>query len=116
LFDGVDELSKNSEQALSVFTSTLSAIAPSLPPNFVKLLVFSRPETYITKQLVGATSVVRSHLLTEDSREDVRRLLETELQSIATLHQLNEWPLPEQVGMLCDHADGHLGWAALAIR
>jgi WD40 repeat protein len=115
LFDGIDELSKNTEQALSDFTSTLSAIAPILPPN-VKLLVFSRPETYITKQLVGVPSVVSSHLLTEVSCEDVQRLLETELQSIATLHQLSEWPLPEQVGMLCDHADGHLGWAALAVR
>jgi hypothetical protein len=115
LFDSVDELSNNDEQVLSTFTSTLSTVAPSLPPN-VKLLVFSRPETYITKQLVDAPSVVRSHLLTKESREDVQMLLETELQRIATLYQLIEWPWPEQVGMLCDHADGHLGWAALAIR
>jgi hypothetical protein len=115
LFDSVDELSNNDEQALSTFTSTLSTIAHSLPPN-VKLLVFSCPEIYITKQLVDAPSVVRSHLLTEESHEDVQMLLEAELQCIATLYQLIEWPRPEQVGMLYDHTDGHLGWAALAIR
>jgi hypothetical protein len=115
LFDGVDELSKNSEQALSVFTFTLSAAVPSLPAN-VKLLVFSRPETYITEQLVDAPSIVRSHLLTKDSREDVQRLLDTELRAIAGLYHLVHWPRPEQVAMLCEHADGHLGWAALAIR
>jgi hypothetical protein len=115
LFDGVDELSKNSEQALSVFTSILSAAVPSLPPN-VKLLVFSRPEMYITDQLVDAPSIVRSQLLTEESREDVQRLLETELRAIASLYRLVQWPRPEQLAMLCDHADGHLGWAGLAIR
>jgi hypothetical protein len=115
LFDGVDELSNNSDQALSVFTSTLSAAVSSLPPN-VKLLVFSHPETYITDQLVDAPSIIRSHLLTEDSREDVQRLLETEFRGIASLYRLARWPRPEQVAMLCEHADGHLGWASLAIR
>jgi hypothetical protein len=98
LFDGVDELSKNSEQALSVFTSILSAAAPSLPPN-VKLLIFSRPEMYITDQLVDATSIVRSQLLTEESREDVQRLLETELRAIASLYR------PFGMGRSCHSLD-----------
>jgi hypothetical protein len=116
LFDGIDELSNANEASLSSFTSILSSAATRLPPN-VKLLVFSRPESHIIKQVNRFTdSIRRSDLLTEESREDVRRFLQAELAKIADLHDLPNWPSVEHLDLLCEFAAGHLGWAALAVR
>jgi hypothetical protein len=116
LFDGIDELSNADEASLSSFTSILSSATARLPPN-VKLLVFSRPESHIIKQVNQfADSIRRSDLLTEESREDVRRFLQAELVKIAELHDLPNWPSAEYLNLLCKFAAGHLGWAALAVR
>jgi hypothetical protein len=116
LFDGIDELANTDGATLSSFTSILSSAIARLPPN-VKLLVFSRPENHIINQLKRhPESIRRSDLLTEDSREDVRRFLQAELARIAELYELQDWPAVEHVDLLCDFAAGHLGWAALAIR
>jgi hypothetical protein len=116
LFDGIDELSNADEASLSSFTSILSSATARLPPN-VKLLVFSRPESHIIKQVNRFTdSIRRSDLLTEESREDVRRFLQAELTGIAELYDLSNWPSAEHIDRLCEFAAGHLGWAALAVR
>jgi hypothetical protein len=116
LFDGIDELSNADKAALLSFTSILSSAATRLPPN-VKLLVFTRPENQIINQVKESTgSIRRSDLLTEESREDVRRFLQAELARIAELFALPNWPLAEQIDLLCEFAAGHLGWAALAVR
>jgi hypothetical protein len=116
LFDGIDELSNTDEASLSSFTSILSSVTARLPPN-VKLLVFSRPESHIIKRVNQFTdSIHRSDLLTEESREDVRRFLQAELSRIAELYDLSNWPSAEHIDHLCEFAAGHLGWAALAVR
>jgi hypothetical protein len=116
LFDGIDELSNADEATLSSFTSILSSVTTHLPPN-VKMLVFSRPESHIIKQVNQFRgSIRRSDLLTEESREDVRRFLQAELARIADLHDLPNWPSAEHLDLLCESAAGHLGWAALAVR
>jgi hypothetical protein len=116
LFDGIDELSNADEEAISSFTSILSSAATRLPPN-VKMIVFSRPENHIINQVDRFTGSIRlSDLLTEESMEDVRRFLEAELARIAKLYDLPNWPSAEQIGLLCEFADGHLGWAVLAAR
>jgi hypothetical protein len=118
LFDGIDELSNADEETLSSFTVILLSAAALLPSN-VKLLVFSRPESHIIDQIASdrfTGSIRRSDLFTEESREDVRRLLQADLAGIAELWQLPNWPLEEHIGLLCEFASGHLGWAALAVR
>jgi hypothetical protein len=116
LFDGIDELSNADEAILSSFTFILASVTARLPPN-VKLLVFSRPENHIINQVNQFTgSICRSDLLTEESREDVRRFLQAELARIAELHDLPNWPSAEHIDLLCEFAAGHLGWAALAVR
>jgi hypothetical protein len=116
IFDSIDELSDADEATLSSFTSILSSAATRLPPN-VKLLVFSRPESHIINQVKRFTgSIRRSDLLTEESKEDVRRFLQAELTRIAELYDLPNWPSTEHVDLLSEFAAGHLGWAALAVR
>jgi hypothetical protein len=116
LFDGIDELANTDGATLSSFTSILSSATTRLPSN-VKLLVFSRPESYIVNQLKRHTEYIRrSDLLTEESREDVRRFLQAELVKISELHELQDWPAEEHIDLLCEFAAGHLGWAALAVR
>jgi hypothetical protein len=116
LFDGVDELSNANISVLSSFAAVLSSVATRLPPN-VKLLVFSRPEMHILNHLKWSeSSIHRTDLLTEESREDVRRFLGAELIRIAELHELPNWPESRHVDLLSEFAAGHLGWAALAVR
>jgi hypothetical protein len=118
LFDGVDELSNANEKSLSSFTSILSRATDRLPPN-VRLLVFSRPESCIVEQVDRfESSIHRFDLLTEKSREDVRRFLQAELAEIAERpgRCLPNWPSAEHLNHLCELAAGHLGWAALAVR
>jgi hypothetical protein len=116
LFDGIDELANADGVTLSSFSSIISSATERLPSN-VKLLMFSRPESPIINQLKRHTrSIRRSDLLTEESREDVRRFLQAELARIAELYDLHDWPAIEHLDLLCEFAAGHLGWAALAVR
>jgi hypothetical protein len=116
LLDGIDELANTDGPTLSSFTSILSSAAARLPSN-VKMLVFSRPESHINSQLKRHTGHIRrSDLLTEESREDVRRFLQAELARIAEIYELQDWPAVAQINLLCEFAAGHLGWAALAVR
>jgi hypothetical protein len=116
LLDGIDELANTDGENLSSFTSILASATARLPPN-VKLLVFSRPENPIITQLKRFTGSIHcSDLLTEESREDVRRFLQAKLARIAELHELQDWPAMEHLDLLCEFAAGHLGWAALAVR
>jgi hypothetical protein len=117
LFDGVDELLGRDDQTLLKFTKIFSKALGSLPNN-VKVLVFSRPEHLITTTLQGVPSVFGSEkdLMTEESRGDVKNLLEDKLSQIRQCYHLShEWPRAMQVEQLCEHAAGHLGWATLAI-
>jgi hypothetical protein len=117
LFDGVDELS-GGDETLFKFMKSFSDALGSLPNN-VKVLVFSRPEQPITTTLQGVQSVFGSEkdLMTEESRDDVRNLLEDKLSQIQQRYRLpHEWPRPTQVNQLCECAAGHLGWAAVAVH
>jgi AAA ATPase domain len=113
VIDGVDELADAEPSVLSEVTSVLCSIMSNLPPN-VKILIFSRPEQWITDKI--PRHIKRLNLATEDSELDVDRLVRAKLKEVAEFHEWNDWPSEDQVSVLCRHAAGHLGLAATALR
>jgi nucleoside-triphosphatase THEP1 len=113
VIDGVDELANTEPSVLSEVTSVLCSIMSDLPAN-VKILIFSRPEQWITDEI--PSHIKRHHLATEHSEDDVDRLVREKLKAVAKLHKWNDWPSDNQVRLLCQHAAGHLGLAATALR
>ena len=113
VIDGVDELANTEPSALSKVTSVLCSIMSDLPAN-VKILVFSRPEQSITAKI--PLHIKRLDLATEDSEDDVKRLVRAKLNALAKFHEWNYWPSEVQVSWLCRLAAGHLGLAATALR
>jgi NACHT domain len=113
VIDGVDELANAEPSVLSKVTSVLCSIMSDLPVN-VKILIFSRPEQWITAKI--PPYIKRLDLATEDSELDVYRLVRAKLQEVAEFHEWNDWPSENQVRLLCRHAAGHLGLAATALR
>jgi NACHT domain len=113
VIDGVDELANTEPSVLSKVTSVLCSIMSNLPAN-VKILIFSRPEQWITDEI--PSHIKRLDLATEDSKLDVDRLVRAKLKELAEVHKWNDWPSEDQVRLLCWHAAGHLGLAATALR
>jgi nucleoside-triphosphatase THEP1 len=113
VIDGVDELANAEPSVLSEVTSVLCSIMSDLPAN-VKILIFSRPEQWITDKI--PPHIKRLDLATEDSELDVDRLVREKLNELAEFHKWNDWPSENQVHLLCWHAAGHLGLAATALR
>ena len=120
VIDGVDELAKaelsvpsNVTPILSKVTSVLCSIVSDLPTN-VKILIFSRPEQTITAEI--PPHIKRLDLATEDSINDVDRLVRATLRELAKVHNWSDWPSERQVSLLSRNAAGHLGWAAIALR
>ena len=111
--DGVDELANAEPSILSEVTSVLCSIMLDLPAN-VKILVFSRPEQWITAKIPH--HIKRLDLGTEDSEHDVYLLIRAKLRKFAEIHGWNDWPSEVQVSLLCQHAAGHLGLAMTALR
>ena len=113
VIDGVDELANTEPSALSKVTSVLCSVMSDLPPN-VKILIFSRPEQWITAKI--PCHIKRLDLATKDSEDDVDRLVRTKLRELAEVHEWYDWPNEIQVSQLCRLAAGHLGLAATALR
>jgi NACHT domain len=113
VIDGVDELANTEPSVLSKVTSVLCSIMSNLPAN-IKILIFSRPEQWITATI--PPHIKRLDLATEDSELDVYRLVRAKLKELAKFHGWNDWPSENQVCLLCQHAAGHLGLAATALR
>jgi nucleoside-triphosphatase THEP1 len=113
VIDGVDELANAKPSVLSEVTSVLCSIMLDLPAN-VKILIFSRPEQWITDKI--PPHIKRLDLATEDSELDVDWLVRAKLKEVAEFHKWNDWPSENQVRLLCQHAAGHLGLAATALR
>jgi nucleoside-triphosphatase THEP1 len=113
VIDGVDELANAEPSVLSEVTSVLCSIMSDLPAN-VKILIFSRPEQWITAKI--PPYIKRLDLATEDSELDVDRLVRARLKEVAEFHVWNDWPSENQVCLLCWLAAGHLGLAATALR
>ena len=113
VIDGVDELANTEPSVLSEVTSVLCSIMTDLPAN-VKILIFSRPEQWIIANI--PPHIKRLDLATEDSEEDVERLVRAKLRDLAKVYEWNDWPNEIQVRQLCQLAAGHLGWAATALR
>ena len=113
VIDGVDELAKAEPSVLSEVTSVLCSIMSDLPAN-VKILIFSRPEQWITSKI--PRHIKRLDLATENSQDDVDRLVRSKLRELAEFHEWNDWPSDVQVRRLCRLAAGHLGLAATALR
>ena len=98
---------------LSEVTSILCSIMLDLPAN-VKILIFSRPEQTITAEI--PPHIKRLDLATGDSEDDVDRLVRAKLKELAKVYKWNDWPTEVQASLLTQHAAGHLGWAATALR
>ena len=113
VIDGVDELANAEPSVLSEITSVLCSIMSELPTN-VKILIFSRPEQWITVKI--PRHIKRLDLATDNSKDDVDRLVRAKLRELAVFHEWNDWPSEDQVSRLCWLSDGHLGWAMTALR
>ena len=113
VIDGVDELANADPTDLSKVTSVICTIMADLPAN-VKILIFSRPEQWITAKI--PRHIKRLDLATENSHDDVDRLVRAKLRELAEFHEWNDWPSEVQVSLLCRLAAGHLGLAATALR
>ena len=113
VIDGVDELANAEPSVLSNVTSVLCSIMWGLPAN-VKVLILSRPEQWITVKI--PLHIERLDLATENSTNDVERLVRAKLKELAEFHEWNDWPSEDQVSLLCRLAAGHLGLAATALR
>ena len=113
VIDGVDELANAEPSVLSEITSVLCSIMSELPTN-VKILIFSRPEQWITVKI--PRHIKRLDLATDNSKDDVDRLVRAKLRELAVFHEWNDWPNEDQVSRLCWLSDGHLGWAMTALR
>ena len=113
VIDGVDELANTEPSILSKVTSVLCSIMSDLPAN-VKILILSRPEQWITAKI--PFHIKRLDLATENSTDDVERLVRAKLKELAEFHEWNDWPSEAQVSLLCRLAAGHLGLAATALR
>ena len=112
VIDGVDELANAEPSVLSKVTSVLCNIMSDLPAN-VKILIFSRPEQWITAKI--PLHIKRLDLATKDSEDDVGRLVLAKLKELAEFHEWNGWPSYDQVRQLCQLAAGHLGLASTAL-
>ena len=113
VIDGVDELANAEPSILSEVTSVLCSIMSNLPAN-VKILIFSRPEQWITAKI--PLHIKRLNLGTKDSEDDVDRLVRGKLRELAEVYEWNDWPSEHQVSMLCRLAAGHLGLAMTALK
>ena len=113
VIDGVDELANTEPSILSKVTSVLCSIMSDLPPN-IKILIFSRPEQWITANIPH--HIKRLDLATENSAYDVYLLVCATLTELAEVHEWNDWPSDVQVIQLCRFAAGHLGLAAIALK
>ena len=113
VIDGVDEFANADPCVLSKVTSVLCSIMLDLPAN-VKFFIFSRPEHWITANI--PRHIKRLDLATEDSEDDVDRLVRAKLNNLAEFYEWNDWPSEHQVSLLCRLAAGHLGLAAAALR
>ena len=113
VIDGVDELANTEPSVLSKVTSVLCRIMLNLPAN-VKILIFSRPEQWITAKILH--HIKRLDLATKDSEDDVDGLVRAKLRDLAEVYEWNDWPSEHQVSLLCRLAAGHLGLAATALR
>ena len=60
--------------------------------------------------------IKRLNLETENSINDVDRLVCAKLRKIAEEYNWSDWPSKDQVSLLRRNAAGHLGWAATALR
>ena len=113
VIDGIDELANDAPLVLSKVTSVLCSIMSDLPAN-VKILIFSRPEQWIIAKI--PRHIKRLNLATEDSQDDVERLVRAKLRELAEVYEWNDWPNEIQISQLSRLAAGHLGWAATALR
>ena len=113
VIDGVDELANTEPSVLSKVTSVLCSIMLDLPVN-VKILIFSRPEQWITAKI--PYHIKRLDLATKDSQDDVDLLVRAKLKELAEVYEWNDWPSYDQVRRLCQLAAGHLGLAMTALR
>ena len=113
VIDAVDELVDAPPLDLSKVTSVLCSIASDLPAN-VKVLIFSRPEQWITTKI--PPHIKRRVLASENSKDDVDLLVRARLRELAEIYGWNNWPSERQVSLLCQVAAGHLGLAATALK
>ncbi|KAJ7589654.1 hypothetical protein C8J56DRAFT_37403 [Mycena floridula] len=112
IVDGLDELAplggKTQQECYSEVADILGQVAKSLPDN-VRLVVLSRPQTEFLESIPA--HICRFHLDTKDSHRLVRRFFKDQLPKVWKGSPGARFPTQMQLEVLCNAADGHLGWA-----
>lgn len=115
ILDGLDELQPvlqmTASESYTKLTVILARVAAELPLN-ARLLILSRPQIEFLEHI--PSHITRFHLDTQQSHRDVRRYFEAELPQISKRMRNENFPTVRQLELLCQAADGHLGWATQA--
>ena len=114
VIDGIDELANADPSVLSRVTSVLCSVMSDLPPN-VKILIFSRPEHWITTKIPDNVKQLKLATTSKDSQHDADLLIRAKFEELTELHEWKGWPSEDQVSLLCRLAAGHLGLASTAL-
>ena len=110
---GVDELANSEPSVISKVTSVLCSITSDLPAN-VKILIFSRPEQWITDKI--PLHIRRVDFAIKASQDNVERLVRAKLGELAEFHKWKDWPSEDQITLLCRLAGGHSPFAMTTLR
>ena len=110
---GVDELANAEPSVISKVTSVLCSITSDLPAN-VKILIFSRPEQWITDKI--PLHIRRVDFAIKASQDNVERLVRAKLGELAEFHKWKDWPSEDQITLLCRLAGGHSPFAMTTLR
>ena len=117
--DALDECSNSGDAASKLFRAI---VARCSEVSFLRILVTSRPETYIKTILIGgATTGIVLHEDIEQSvvSEDIRKYLRTEMSNIRKrpgVELSSRWPSEVDLDVLVRNAGKLFIWAATAIR
>ncbi|KAJ7592996.1 hypothetical protein C8J56DRAFT_856501 [Mycena floridula] len=114
IIDALDELADP-----ALFARFLAYIIPNLPSN-ARLLLTTRNEHDILVHLDRLITKISLELRVNDSVEDVKRYITEKLRENLQLRFMDDedwrdWPSPEQIQALSDHASGLFVWGATAV-
>jgi len=117
IIDGIDELQRTTTIGTNApaFIAILGFAISQLPSN-IRILVFSRPENYITRALTPFnTAIHRLPLPMAQMLHDVNIFLQAKTPPLAECARLQNWPSREQLDIIRTTAHGHMAIAKLSL-